>query len=222
MKLDMAGAAAVLGTMHGLAELRKNGVEVPLQVDGFIALCENMPNGHASKPGDIVTTLDGKTVEINNTDAEGRLILIDTLTYAQQQVDPDEIIDLATLTGAAIAALGHACAAVITPQQDFATAIIDAGYAAGEQFWPLPLLPDYKESLKSDVADLINAGSRGQAGTASAGMFLQQFIDSNRRWAHLDIAGPAYTTKSEPEAPKGATGFGVRTLMHYLLSHNAN
>ncbi len=219
MKLDMAGAAAVLATMHGLAELRNHGVEVPLQVDGFIALCENMPNGHASKPGDIVTTLDGKTVEINNTDAEGRLILIDTLTYAQQQVDPDEMIDLATLTGAAITALGHACAAVISPQKDFADEVINAGYAAGEQFWQLPLLADYNESLKSDVADLINAGSRGQAGTASAGLFLKQFVDKKRRWAHLDIAGPAYTTKAEPEAPKGATGFGVRTLLHYLLSH---
>lgn len=221
MKLDMAGAAAVLATMAGLAKLQAAGIEIPVQVDGFVGLCENMPSARASKPGDIVTTLAGKTVEINNTDAEGRLVLIDVLTHAQQTVDPDEIIDLATLTGAAITALGHAAAAIVSREKDhdFQAAVIDSGAQAGETFWPLPLLDDYKESLKSDVADFINAGSKGQAGTASAGMFLSEFVDEHRGWAHLDIAGPAYTHADKPEIPKGATGFGVRTLLHYLLSH---
>lgn len=221
MKLDMAGSAAVLGAMYGLRKLQEAGIEVPIQVDGYVGLCENMPSGRASKPGDIVTTLAGKTVEINNTDAEGRLVLIDVLTHAQQTSEPDEIIDLATLTGAAIVALGHAAAAIVNREKDntFREAIMATGKTEGELFWPLPMLDDFKESLKSDVADLINAGSKGQAGTASAGLFLSEFVDEHRTWAHLDIAGPAYTSSDKPEVPKGATGFGVRTLLSYLLSH---
>lgn len=221
MKLDMAGSAAVLGAMYGLRKLQEAGIEVPIQVDGYVGLCENMPSGRASKPGDIVTTLANKTVEINNTDAEGRLVLIDVLTHAQQTSDPDEIIDLATLTGAAIVALGHAAAAIVNREKDntFREAIMATGKTEGELFWPLPMLDDFKESLKSDVADLINAGSKGQAGTASAGLFLSEFVDEHRTWAHLDIAGPAYTSSDKPEVPKGATGFGVRTLLSYLLSH---
>lgn len=216
MKLDMAGAAAVLNTMQAIAELAKHDQPIHHTVHGFVALCENMPSGHASKPGDIVTTMNGKTVEINNTDAEGRLILIDTLTYAQQQTQPDVIIDLATLTGAAVAALGETAAAVMSPSDALCETICEQGNTAGENFWRLPLYDDYKKSLESDVADLINAGSKGQAGTASAALFLKEFIDDNREWAHLDIAGPAYTNRDKPEVPKGASGFGVRTLVNYL------
>jgi leucyl aminopeptidase len=216
MKLDMAGAAAVLNTMQAVSALAKAGQPIQHTVHGFAALCENMPNGNASKPGDIVTTMLGKTVEINNTDAEGRLILIDTLTYAQQQTNPDAMIDLATLTGAAVAALGETAAAIMGTDDDLMDAIKTAGQGAGENFWPLPMYDDYKETLKSDVADLINAGSKGKAGTASAALFLKEFVDDGRAWAHLDIAGPAYTSGDQPEVPKGATGFAVRTLVSYL------
>lgn len=216
MKLDMAGAAAVLNTMQAVSELAKQGKPIHHTVHGFVALCENMPSGHASKPGDIVTTMNGKTVEINNTDAEGRLILIDTLTYAQQHTQPDVVIDLATLTGAAVAALGETAAAIMSPDKTLRDEICECGETAGELYWPLPLYDDYKKSLESDVADLINAGSKGQAGTASAALFLKEFIDEGRAWAHLDIAGPAYTSADKPEVPKGATGFGVRTLINYL------
>ncbi len=212
MKMDMAGAGAVLGVMKAISELG----DLNVQVDGFIATCENMPSARASKPGDIVTTRKGTTVEINNTDAEGRLILIDTLTYAQEIVDPDEMIDLATLTGAQVVALGEIAAAAMGTRDSLIESIKTAGKSAGEKFWQMPLYDEYKATLKSDVADLINAGSKGQAGTCSAGMFLKEFVDEGRAWAHLDIAGPAYTSRDFPEVPKGATGFAVRTLLYYL------
>ncbi len=216
MKMDMAGAAAVLGTMKAIAELG----DLDIQVDGFVATCENMPSGRASRPGDIVKTMNGKTVEILNTDAEGRLILIDTLTYAQKETDPDEMIDLATLTGACVIALGEVASGLMTSDQGLADRIIKAGEPAGEKFWQLPLYEEYQEMLKSDVADLKNIGAKGQAGTSSAGMFLKNFVDEGRKWAHLDIAGPAYTSTDQPEVPKGATGVGVRTLLYYLYGLN--
>ncbi len=212
MKMDMAGAGAVMGVMKAIGELG----ELDVQVDAFIATCENMPSARASKPGDIVTTRKGTTVEINNTDAEGRLVLIDTMTYAQEKVDPDEMIDLATLTGAQVVALGEIAAASMGTCDDLIERIKKAGEPAGEKFWQMPLYDEYKASLKSDVADLINAGSKGQAGTCSAGMFLKEFVDEGRAWAHLDIAGPAYTTRDFPEVPRGASGFAVRTLLYYL------
>lgn len=212
MKMDMAGAAAVLGTMKAIAELGN----LDIQVDGFVATCENMPSGRASKPGDIVKTMNGKTVEILNTDAEGRLILVDTLTYAQKTVNPDEIIDLATLTGACVITLGEVASGLMASDQTLADNLIKAGKPAGEKFWQLPLYDEFQDMLKSDVADLKNIGARGQAGTSSAGMFLKNFVDEGRKWAHLDIAGPAYTSSDQPEVPKGATGVGVRTLLYYL------
>jgi leucyl aminopeptidase len=216
MKMDMGGAAAVLATMGAIAKLQT----LDIQVDGIIATCENMPNGNASKPGDIVTSMNGKTIEINNTDAEGRLILADALTYAQRQVKdtekPDEIIDLATLTGACIVALGKTAAGIMGTSCEMIESLQRAGEQAGEKFWPLPLYDEYLDALKSDVADLINAGSKGEAGSSVAGMFLKEFIEDERAWVHLDIAGPAYTSKDQPEVPKGATGFGVRTLLYYL------
>lgn len=212
MKMDMAGAAAVLATMGAIARLG----DLNIQVDGFIPTCENMPSGKSSKPGDIVRAMNGKTIEVNNTDAEGRLILADALTYAQREVSPNEIIDLATLTGACVTALGKVASGIMGTGQSVIDNVRAAGENAGEAFWQLPLYEEYAEALKSDVADLINAGSKGEAGSSAGGMFLKEFIENDCPWAHLDIAGPAYTTKDVPEVPKGATGVGVRTLLYYL------
>jgi leucyl aminopeptidase len=214
MKMDMAGAAVVLATMKTIAELQ----DLPIRVDAFIPICENMPSGGSSKPGDIVTAMNGKTIEVNNTDAEGRLILCDALTYAQQQVDPDELIDLATLTGACIVALGKAAAGIMGTDDALIDRLRKAGEAGGEKLWPLPLYDEYKSFLKSDVADLINSGAKGEAGSSAGGMFLKEFVDKNRAWCHLDIAGPAWLTAEQPEIPKGGTGFGVRTLLYYLYN----
>lgn len=212
MKLDMGGAAAVLGTMKAIAELG----DLDIEVNGFIGTCENMPSGRSSKPGDIVTSMKGKTVEVNNTDAEGRLVLGDVIYYAQQQTNPDELIDLATLTGAQVVALGSAAAAIMGTGQDLIDGIRGACEHSGEKMWQLPLYDEYKEFLKSPFADLINAGSQGQAGSQNGGLFIGNFVDEDRAWAHIDIAGPAYNSHEVPETPKHGTGFGVRTLLYYL------
>lgn len=212
MKMDMAGAAAVLATMRAIATLQN----LPLEVHAFIPTCENMPSGGAAKPGDIVTAMNGKTIEVNNTDAEGRLILADALVYAQQECNPDEIIDLATLTGACITALGKAAAGSMGTCDALNENVRKSGEQAGEKFWPLPLYDEYQSFLKSDVADMINSGAKGEAGSSAGGMFLKEFIDENRAWVHLDIAGPAWISNEVPEVPKGASGFGVRTLLYYL------
>lgn len=214
MKMDMAGAAAVIASMKAIAELQ----DLSCEVHGFIPTCENMPNGHSSKPGDIVTSMNGKTIEVNNTDAEGRLILADALTYAQKTCNPDEVIDLATLTGACITALGKAAAGIMGSDPTLIERIRKAGEHAGEKLWELPLYDEYQSFLKSDVADLINSGAKGEAGSSAGGMFLKEFIDKKRAWAHLDIAGPAWISNESPEVPKGATGFGVRTLLYYLYN----
>jgi len=212
MKMDMAGAAAVIATMKAIAELQ----DLPIQVDAFVPTCENMPSGRSSKPGDIVTAMNGKTIEVNNTDAEGRLILCDALTYAQKEVDPDELLDLATLTGACVVALGKAAAGIMGTNEELIANVRKAGEAGGEKLWPLPLYDEYKSFLKSDVADLINSGAKGEAGSSAGGMFLKEFVDKNRAWCHLDIAGPAWITTENPEIPKGGSGYGVRTLLYYL------
>jgi leucyl aminopeptidase len=212
MKMDMAGAAAVISAMRAIAELK----ELDIEVHGFVPTCENMPSGRSSKPGDIVTAMNGKTIEVNNTDAEGRLILCEALTYAQQETNPDEVLDLATLTGACIVALGKAAAGIMGTSDDLLDRVRKSGEAAGEKLWPLPLYDEYKQALKSDVADLINSGAKGEAGSSAGGMFLKEFIDKDRAWVHLDIAGPAWMTTDIPEVPKGASGFGVRTLLYYL------
>jgi leucyl aminopeptidase len=218
MKLDMAGGAAVLATMGAIARLAdETGSVLPFAVDAYVPACENMPSGHAGRPGDVIRSLSGKTIEINNTDAEGRLVLADALTWAQRQSPPpDEIIDLATLTGACVVALGKAAAGLMGSDDGLLARLRDAGEAAGERLWHLPLLEAYQGFLKSDVADLINSGAKGEAGASAGGMFLKSFIEGKRPWAHLDIAGPAYISKEQPETPKGGTGFGVRTLVYYL------
>lgn len=212
MKDDMSGAAAVICTMKAIKDLG----QLDIQVDAFAPCCENMPSGQANKPGDIVTAMNGKTIEINNTDAEGRLILADALVYAQQQAQPDELIDLATLTGAQIIALGKEASGIMGTDETLIERLRQAGDVAGERLWPLPLFDEFKEMLKSDVADIINAGSKGQAGSSAGGIFLKEFVEDNQKWVHIDIAGPSWTDRDVPEVPKGGTGVGVRFLLYYL------
>jgi leucyl aminopeptidase len=208
MKTDMAGSAAVLGAMTAAA-----GLKLPLNLVGVIPTAENMPDGKAYKPGDVVTSLSGTTIEITNTDAEGRLILCDALHFAQKY-RPTAMIDLATLTGACVVALGHEASGLMGNDPRLVNALIKADERCGEQVWELPLWDGYGEAMKSDIADLKNAGSR-EGGSITAGWFLKQFVGKTH-WAHLDIAGTAWGDKSRPCAPKGATGVGVRLLIEYL------
>jgi leucyl aminopeptidase len=210
MKYDMSGAAAIIAAMQVVGE-RKPSVSVL----GLVAAAENMPGSGALHPGDILTAMNGKTIEVNNTDAEGRLVLADAMTYAVQQ-GVDEMIDLATLTGAIVTALGRAAAGIMGNNQTLIDNVIKYGARAGEKLWQMPMYDEYKESLKSDVADLKNAGARGEAGSSAAAMFLQEFC-GGKPWAHLDIAGPGWMEKSRDELNKGGTAFGVRTLCYYLL-----
>ncbi len=211
MKYDMAGAAAVLGVMSALPALKP-----PVEVHGLIAATENMPSGSATRPGDVLRAMNGMTIEIGNTDAEGRLTLADALCYAAARVKPDEVVDLATLTGACVVALGPLCAGLMANNRVLAKRLLEAADGAGEHVWELPLIDEYRENLKSDVADLNNVGPRG-GGAITAGLFLKEFAGA-MAWAHLDIAGPAFTEKDLPLAPKGATGTAVRTLLTYLTS----
>lgn len=214
MKYDMSGAAAVLGIMDVIGTMRPG-----VSVLGIIASTENMPGDNALHPGDVLTAMNGKTIEVNNTDAEGRLVLADALTYACKQ-GADELIDIATLTGAIVTALGRVAAGVMGTDQQLLERLMRSAGEAGEKLWQMPLFDEYKESLKSDVADLKNAGSRGEAGSSSAGMFLREFVEA-KPWAHLDIAGPGWMDKDKDETNKGGTAFGVRTLCYYLLNHAA-
>ena len=208
MKTDMAGGAAVLGAMEAAAALK-----LPVNLVGIIPAAENMPDAKAYKPGDVVTSLSGQTIEITNTDAEGRLVLCDALHYAQKY-KPIAMIDLATLTGACVVALGHEASGLMGNDQRLMNALKKAGENCGERVWELPLWDGYGEAMKSDIADLKNAGSR-DGGSITAGWFLKQFVGKTR-WAHLDIAGTAWSDKARPCSPKGATGVGVRLLIEYL------
>lgn len=208
MKDDMAGAAAVMGAMAAAAGLR-----LPLNLVGLIPVVENMPGGGAYKPGDVVRTMSGQTVEIVNTDAEGRMILSDALYYAQRY-RPATLIDLSTLTGACLVALGTIATGVMGNDPALIRALTAAGEATGERLWELPLWDEYGELMKSDIADMKNSGGP-HAGTISAAWFLQRFVGKTK-WAHLDIAGTAWEDKGRPYLPKGATGVGVRLLVEYL------
>lgn len=208
MKTDMAGAAAVLGTMAAAA-----GLKLAVNLVVIVPTAENMPDGKAFKPGDVLTSLSGTTIEITNTDAEGRLILCDALHFAQQY-KPAAMIDLATLTGACVVALGHEASGLMGNDQRLVDLLKKAGERCGERLWQLPLWDEYGEAMKSDIADLKNAGSR-DGGSITAGWFLKQFAGKTR-WAHLDIAGTAWSDKARPCCPKGATGVGVRLLIEYL------
>jgi leucyl aminopeptidase len=210
MKLDMAGGAAVIGTMSRLAHL---GPDV--EVTGYIPATDNLPGGNAQKPGDVIRYLNGKTIEVLNTDAEGRLILADALALAAKQ-KPDYMINLATLTGACMVALGSGIAGIFSNDQTLADNVMRCARGAGEKLWQLPLVKEYREALKSSVADMKNvAGPHG--GAITAALILQEFVD-NVPWAHLDIAGPAFTEADNPICAKGGTGFGVRTLLRFLLT----
>ncbi len=210
MKSDMSGAAAVIGAMHGIGH---NMLE--RRVIGIIACAENMPSGSAMRPGDVVKSLSGKTVEILNTDAEGRLALCDALTYAQQTYTPTFMVDIATLTGACAVALGTDVAGLFTDDSALSDEIQSVGKLVGDNYWPLPLWEPYAEGLKSDVADIAHMGAR-EGGAISAALYLKAFINEETRWAHLDIAGSDWAFKKTALAPVGAIGFGVRTLIELV------
>ncbi len=210
MKYDMSGAAAVLGTFEALGRLRPK-----IRVVGLIPSTENMPSGTAVKPGDVVKSHLGKTIEVINTDAEGRLILADALSYARRYA-PACVIDMATLTGAMVVALGHTATGVMGTDEPLIDEIRAAGDRSGERVWPLPLWDEYRDLIKSDIADMKNSGGR-PAGSISAGWFLREFVDGFP-WAHLDIAGTAYTEREEPIRVKGPTGVGVRLCMEFVLA----
>ncbi|TNF34627.1 MAG: leucyl aminopeptidase [Deltaproteobacteria bacterium] len=209
MKMDMAGAAAVLGAMKAVAAYAPSYV-----VHGIVPTCENLVSGGAYKPGDVFCAKNGKSVEIMNTDAEGRLVLADALSYASSELKADRIIDLATLTGACMVALGPHTAGLMGNDDAFRQKVADAADRAGEDVWPLPLTKKLKGMLKSPIADMKNIGERW-GGALTAGIFLSEFV-GEQTWAHLDIAGPAYTEKPEPSVAKGGTGFGVLTLLELL------
>ena len=206
MTMDMGGAGVVAGVMKTLA-LR----EAAANVVGLVGLVENMPDGEAQRPGDVVRSMKGDTIEVINTDAEGRLVLADVLWYAQERFKPRAIVDLATLTGAIIVALGHENAGVFSNDEGLAKDFLAAAEAEGEGAWRMPLAPAYDKLLKSRIADVANVGGR-PAGAVTAAQFLQRFVKEEVPWVHLDIAGVAYLSKDSDLAPKGATGWGVRAL----------
>jgi leucyl aminopeptidase len=212
MKYDMSGAAAVLGTFEVLGRLKPAA-----HVIGIIPSTENMPSGTAVKPGDVITSHLGKTIEVINTDAEGRLILCDALSWAKRY-RPACVIDIATLTGAIVVALGNTAAGVMGSDDALVDEVRQAAERAGERVWPLPLWDEYRDLMKSDIADVKNAGGR-PAGSISAGWFLREFVDGFA-WAHLDIAGTAYTDREDASRVKGPTGIGVRLFSEFVLNRS--
>lgn len=210
MLYDKCGGMAVLAAMQMVALLKPS-----IPVIGMLAVAENMPGGSATRPGDIITSHAGKTIEILNTDAEGRLLLADALSLAKAH-QPSAIVDLATLTGAVIIALGHTASAIIGNNRPFTQTLIDAGTAAGERFWELPLWPEHMDDMKGTFADLQNIAKSGTAGTITAAAFLANFVPENVPWAHLDIAGTAWEESAKDWADPGATLFGARTLIEWI------
>ena len=206
MKYDMGGAASVLGTMHALAQL-----QLPINVIGVLAGCENMPGGNAYRPGDILTSMSGQTIEVLNTDAEGRLVLCDALTYVDR-FDPETVIDVATLTGACVIALGHHTSGLLANHNPLAHELLNASEQAGDRAWRLPLFDEYQEQIDSPFADMANIGGR-PAGTITAAAFLSRFT-KKYNWAHLDIAGTAWKSGKD----KGSTGRPVPLLTQFLLN----
>ena len=213
MKWDMAGAGTVIGLMAALA-----GRKAKVDVVGLVGLVENMPSGTAQRPGDVVKTASGQTVEVINTDAEGRLVLADVLHYAQERFDPRFMVDLATLTGAIIVALGHEHAGLFSNDDTLAQQLTAAGKPVNEAVWRMPLGEAYDKQIKSDIADMKNVGGR-PGGSITAAQFIQRFVTNKRPWAHLDIAGVAWSSKDLPTSPKGATAFGVRLLDRLVADH---
>ena len=214
MKWDMGGAGAVVGAMKALA-LRK----AKANVIGVCGLVENMPDGNAQRPGDVVTTMSGQTVEVINTDAEGRLVLCDIMTWTQKVAKPEIIVDLATLTGAMVITLGHEMAGIFANDDDLAGKLIAAGKTSTDLLWRQPLGEAYDRLIDSHIADMKNVGPR-EAGSITAAQFLQRFVDDGVKWAHLDIAGMAWSDKPKPTYDKGATGYGVRLLDEYIAANH--
>ena len=206
MKWDMAGAGAVYGAMHLLA-----GRKARANVIGICAIVENMPDGNAQRPGDVVTTMSGQTVEVINTDAEGRLILCDAMWYVQEKYKPQAMVELSTLTGAIIVALGHERAGLFSNDTPLSNKLRAAGAMVGEKLWRMPLGPKYDKQIDSEIADMKNVGAGRDGGSITAAQFLQRFVQDGVAWAHLDIAGMAWG-KGDNTTPKGATAFGVRLL----------
>jgi leucyl aminopeptidase len=209
MKYDMSGAAAVFGLFRALPAL-----DPPLRVVGLVAAAENMPGGRAFKPGDVVRAMDGTSIEITNTDAEGRLVLADALCYAHRY-RPDAVVDLATLTGAVSIALGNRAAGLFANDEDLAAELSAAAALSGERLWPLPTWDEYATEMRSDVADLVNSSGTREGGAILGAVFLKHFAHG-LKWAHLDIASTAWTDTDRPHEPKGPTGFGVRLLLEWL------
>ncbi len=210
MKFDMAGAGCVTGLMHTLASRQAKA-----NVAGVIGCVENMPSHNAQRPGDVVKTMSGQTIEVINTDAEGRLVLADALYWTVDTIKPDQVIDLATLTGAIIVALGTYKAGLFSNSDDLASALVAAGNATGEELWRMPLGERYDKDISSDIADMKNVGKKRDAGSTAGAVLLQRFVN-NTPWAHLDIAGTAWAHSDEALVPKGATGFGVRLLDRFV------
>ena len=214
MKSDMAGAAAALATVSALVDLQPH-----VKVTALMMCAENALSGTSQRPSDVITQYDGTTVEIINTDAEGRLVLADGLAYAKEKYDPDYLIDIATLTGSATLGLGRQYAAMYTRDEKLARELVAIGETSGERVWHMPLIDDYRDSLESDIADFNHAGDKGDysAGSVTAALFLENFVGDSR-WVHLDIAGPARSESDAGENVKGGTGFGVRFLIDWIVS----
>ncbi len=213
MKWDMGGAGAVAGTMKALAARKAK-----VNVIGVMGLVENMPDGNAQRPGDVVTSMSGQTIEVINTDAEGRLVLCDCVTWVQKTYKPATIVDLATLTGAMIVALGHEHGGIFANDDSLADQLLAAGRATGDLLWRFPLSPAYDKIIDSPIADVKNVGPRG-AGSITAAQFIQRFVDAGVKWAHLDIAGMVWADKAGPNYDKGATGYGVRLLDRFVADN---
>jgi leucyl aminopeptidase len=210
MKWDMGGAAAVAGAMKALA-LRK----AKANVVGICGLVENMPSGTAQRPGDVVTTMSGQTVEVINTDAEGRLVLADAITYVQRNYKPGTIIDLATLTGAILISLGHEWAGLFSNNEELAAKLLQVAETSNDRLWRMPMAEPFDRLIDSPIADMKNVGPR-EGGSITAAQFIQRFVENGTRWAHIDMAGKAWADKASATYDKGATGFGVRLLDEYV------
>jgi len=214
MKWDMGGAGAVTGAMRLLA-----GRKARANVVGVCALVENMPDGNAQRPGDVVKSMSGQTVEVINTDAEGRLILCDAMWYTQEKFKPQAMVELSTLTGAIIVSLGHERAGLFSNNTALSNKLRAAGAAIGEKLWRLPLGPKYDKMIDSEIADMRNVTNSRDAGSITAAQFLQRFVQEGVAWAHLDIAGVAWSNKGDSTTPKGATAYGVRLLDAWIADN---
>lgn len=211
MKTDMTGSASCLAAIRALAQLKPS-----VSVVAALAMTENMPSGHAMRPGDVLTTMSGKTIEVVNTDAEGRLILSDALAYVQQKEGATHVVDVATLTGACVVALGHTATGVMGAPQDWVDFVVNTGRECGEKMWQLPLYEEYEEQISSKIADVKNGGGR-PAGTITAALFLKKFVQESTHWAHLDIAGTAWAETGTRYRPEGPTGIPVHTLIDVAM-----